>query len=530
MPARVPGSNKELILPVSYPQAVFLKLFLFVTQSAASQHRAVFARSFGGLVDEGYAQLRIGLLGLGLATYWSQFSGLESRLRGYVDTVAARLAGSAASHRIVTNLGLVDTYDRSLWAAHECRRQDVDILVVYATTYSLSSIVMPVILQAKVPVLLLNLQPSAALDYEGLRVLDDRTAMTGEWLAYCGSCPVPEIANVLRRLEVTFYQVTGMLDQDPIAWNEIEDWMRAASVAKLLRHSRLGLMGQYYGGMLDVSTDLAQVSGRLGIHIEMLELEQLSAARADVTQPQIDSELTRFKQFFAIDADTPAAELERAAHTSLALSRLVADYQLDMLAYYGRGVAGGAIQNTLGSIIAGASLLTAHGVPVAGEYEVKNVIAMKILDLLGAGGSFTEYYAMDFTDDVVLMGHDGPGHVTMAEQQIRLRPLQVYHGKAGSGLSVQMSVKHGPVTLLSLVEDRQHGFRLLLAEAESVSGPTLEIGNTNSRYRFPIGARRFVEQWNAAGPAHHCALGIGHRAEILHKLGSLLALPVTQVC
>lgn len=481
-------------------------------------------------MQECYAELRIGLVGLGLATYWSQFAGLEARLKGYVNIVAAKLNGSGTNPRHVANLGLVDTHDKSLWAGHECRRQDVDILVVYATTYSLSSIVLPVILQAKVPVLLLNLQPSAALDYDALRALGDRTAMTGEWLAYCGSCPMPEMTNVLRRLDVAFHQVTGMLQSDPLAWNEIEDWMQAAEAAKKLRHSRLGLMGQYYGGMLDVSTDLAQVSGRLGIHIEMLELEQVSDARAKVDQLQEEAELARFKEFFSINVDTPHTELQRAARTSVALTRLVNDYQLDMLAYYGRGVIGSPIEDALGSIIAGASLLSAHGIPVAGEYEVKNVIAMKILDLLGAGGSFTEYYAMDFEADVVLMGHDGPAHIAMAEQQIRLRPLQVYHGKPGRGLSVEMSVKHGPVTLLSVVEDKHQGFRFLIAEAESVIGPVLEIGNTNSRYRFSIGARQFVEQWNAVGPAHHCAIGIGHRAESLRKLACLLSLPVTRIC
>ena len=481
-------------------------------------------------MKECYAQLRIGLIGLGLEAYWSQFDGLEVRLRGYVDEMATRLQGAAAKQRYVANLGIVDTYDKSLWAAHACRQEDVDLLVVYAVTYSLSSLVLPVIVRAGVPVLLLNLQPSAALDYEGIRAMGDKVAMTGEWLAYCGSCPVPEMTNVLRRLDIPFYQVTGMLVHDPIASAEIEEWMRAAGVAKKLRHCRLGLMGQYYGGMLDVSTDLAQVSGRLGVHIEMLEVEELSAARKEVTTAQLEAERERFRHFFAIDVDTPEEQVVRAARTSVALARIVAEYQLDMLAYYGRGTSGGENEDTLGSIIAGGSLLTAQGLPVAGEYEVKNVIAMKMLDLLGAGGSFTEYYAMDFTDDVVLMGHDGPGHVAMAEEQIRLRPLQVYHGKSGKGLSVEMAVKHGPVTLLSLIEDKQHGFGLLVAEGESVSGSTLQIGNTNSRYKFSIGARRFVQDWNAAGPAHHWAIGTGHCAELLRKVGCLLSLPVTVVC
>src|SRR5512136_1205527 len=137
---------------------------------------------------------------------------------------------------------------------------------------------------------------------------------------------------------------------------------------------------------------------------------------------------------------------------------------------------------------------------------------------------------MDFADDVVLMGHDGPGHLAIAEGKTKVRPLGVYHGKVGRGLSVEMSVKHGPVTLLSVVETASGKVKLVVAEAESVPGPILEIGNTNSRYRFAIGARRFVNDWNAQGPAHHCAVGVGHIAPKLEKLARLLGIEIARVC
>lgn len=471
--------------------------------------------------------LRVGLAGLGLETYWPQFEGLEERLRGYLGVVQEKVE---SSDRTVANLGLIDSPRKAIEAGHACRQQDIDILLVYITTYALSSTILPVILRAKVPVVLLNLQPEAAIDYARFNRMSSRTAMTGEWLAYCSSCPVPEIANVLRRLHIPFQQVTGMLHDDPACWADLEGWLTAAEIAKILSHSRMGLMGHYYSGMLDIATDLAQVSGRFGTHIEIVEVDQLSGLRREVTAQETAAKVVEFRSFFSIDEECSPEELERAAVTAVALDRMVANNSLDMLAYYYMGSGIGENENTMSSIILGTSMLTGSGVPMAGEYEVKNVLAMKIMDELGAGGSFTEYYAMDFKDDLVLMGHDGPGHTRIAQDKIHVRPLRVYHGKVGRGLSVEMAVKYGPVTLLSVVEDKEKGFSLLVAEGESVSGPILEIGNTNSRYRFSLGARGFVEAWNARGPAHHCAIGVGKWGAQLRKLAELMNLGFHQIC
>jgi L-arabinose isomerase len=471
-------------------------------------------------------KVRIGLCGIGLDTYWPQFSGLKERLAGFVSRVGAHLEQPGVH---VVNLGLVDSPRQAQETGRACRRQEIDALFLYVTTYALSNTVLPLVQRAGVPVIVLNLQPEAAIDYSTFNRLGDRTAMTGVWLAYCSACPVPEIANVFSRARIPFHQVTGVLDRQE-TWREIEQWLAAVRVRAELASSRLGLMGHYYSGMLDIMTDVTLVSIAFGTHVEIVEVDELSALAADVSDPDIERRIGEFRAEFDIQPDCRDAELKRAARTSVALDRFVALHELDALAYYYKGSGVPANEDTMSSIILGTSLLTARHIPVAGEYEVKNAIAMKIMDLLGAGGSFTEHYAIDFNEDLVLMGHDGPGHIAIAEGKTKVRPLGVYHGKVGSGLSVEMRVKTGPVTLLSVVEDEHSHFRLIVAEGESIDGPILEIGNTNSRYRFPLGARGFIEAWNAQGPAHHCAVGIGHLASTLEKTAALMGLGFHRVC
>jgi len=473
------------------------------------------------------ARLRVGLFGIGLEAYWPQFSGLKKRLEGYLVQVDARLQRPGVD---VVNLGLIDSAGKAMEAGHAFRRADVDIIFLYVATYALSSTVLPVVQRAKVPVVILNLQPTQAIDYTSFNQLGNRAKMTGEWLAYCSACPVPEIANAFNRARIPFHQVTGTLEIEDPAWKELDEWIEAARVAHIMSHNRLGLLGHYYNGMLDIYTDTTRQLGCFGGHMEILEVEELAALRRGLTTKQIAGKLAEFKRTFDIQPDCSHEELKRAARTSVALDRLVAQKELGSLAYYHMGTGSEEHEDVMSSVILGNSLLTARGIPVAGEYEVKNAQAMKIMDSFGAGGSFTEYYAMDLREDVVLMGHDGPGHIKIADGKTKVRPLEVYHGKVGRGLSVEMSVRHGPVTLLSVVEYADGSLKLLVAEGESVSGPILEIGNTNSRYQFPIGARRFVENWNAQGPAHHCAVGVGHIANKLEKLAKLLSIEMIQIC
>jgi len=468
---------------------------------------------------------KIGLFGIGLDTYWAQFDGLLDNLKGYQRQIKSRIAGFGVE---VIDAGMVDSPVRAREAADFLKSQDVEIVFLYVSTYALSSTVLPVAQKLKVPVVILNLQPVANLDYEAFNKPGDRGKMTGVWLEHCQACSVPEIASVFNRSGIQYDFVTGYL-QDEEAWREIEAWTESARVAAAIRNNRLGILGHYYGGMLDVYTDLTKQSAVFGTHIEMLEMCELKKYRDEVTDAEVQVKIQEFNAAFDVAPECEPAEIERAACTSLALDMLVKNRNLGSMAYYYEGESGNDYENIVTSVIAGNTLLTGKNIPIAGECEVKNAQAMKIMAEFGAGGSFSEFYLMDFKDDVVMLGHDGPAHSAIAEGRVKLVPLSIYHGKPGKGLSIQMTVKHGPVTLLSVVEGKD-GIFLLVAEGESVAGPVLEIGNTNSRYRFSIGAKRFMNEWSKQGPAHHCAIGVGHIANKIEKLGKILNIEVIQIC
>src|SRR5437867_4681304 len=243
--------------------------------------------------------LRVGLFGIGLDTYWPQFAGLEDRLKGYLERVAGKLRRPGVE---VVSLGLIDSPEKAVSAGHEFRQADVDLIFLHVTTYALSSTVLPVVRRAKVPVIILNLSPAAAIDYDWFNSLGDRTKMTGEWLAYCQACPVPEIANVFSRCQIPFFQVLGMLEYDPVAWTEISEWVVAARVAHAMEHNRLGVMGHYYGGMLDIYSDLTQQCAYFGGHVEVVEVDELAALRRQVSAAEIEKRVADFRQTFDVQA------------------------------------------------------------------------------------------------------------------------------------------------------------------------------------------------------------------------------------
>jgi L-arabinose isomerase len=469
---------------------------------------------------------RVGIFGIGLEAYWPQFDGLKERCEGYQRRVEERVAALGAH---VVSAGLVDTAQAARAAGDRFAREQVDLVLCHAVTYATSSQVLPAVQAARVPVVLLGLQPARTLDYE-------RTG-TAEWLANCAACCVPELAGAFTRSGVAYDTVAGTIDDDPRAWDRIAAWVRAAGVARALRRSRIGFLGHTYPGMLDMYSDFTMVHGQLGAHVEVLEMDDLAARTEAVSGAELTAKEAEIRELFdfAEPASDPIAgpiepeELEWSARVAVGLDRLAADFELDALTYYYRGLDGNLFERLGGGLIVGNSLLTARGIPTSGEGDLKTNVAQLMLDRLEAGGSYTEFYALDFDEDFVLMGHDGPGHIAISERRPTLRALKLYHGKRGSGLSVEFEVRHGPVTILGCTQTRDGRLKLVAAEGESIPGATFRIGNTNSRLRFGLSPAPFLEAWSAEGPTHHVALGVGHQVESIRRVAQLLDVELAVV-
>ncbi|WP_432969804.1 arabinose isomerase [Dactylosporangium sp. CA-233914] len=460
---------------------------------------------------------RVGLVAGGLAAYWPQFPGLYDQVLACTRRVAERLAGFGAE---LVDAGFVDEATQAGPAGDRLRAAGCDLVFYFVPTYLTSSMVLPVAQRAGAPMVVLNLQPSASMDHD--------TFDTGKWLAYCGACPVPEIGNTFLRAGIGFRSISGHLDEER-AWAKAERWVRAAGVARTLRTGRFGLMGHLYPGMLDVSTDLTLLPARIGGHVEVLEFDDLRERVNAVTPDEIDNLLERARAIFDLDESVNDDDLRWGATVAAGLDRLVTEFSLDSLAYYHRGLAGELHERLGAGMILGSSLLTARGIPAAGEYELRTSVAMLIMDRLGAGGSFTELQALDFDRGHVEMGHDGPAHLAISDKRPLLRGLGTYHGKRGWGVSVEFDVAHGPVTALGIAQLRDGTLKLVASQGEVVDGPLLKIGNTTSRVDFGVNPGEWTDAWSASGIGHHWALGTGHRVDELRAVANLLDLELTVV-
>ncbi|MCU6709119.1 L-fucose/L-arabinose isomerase family protein [Paenibacillus sp. J5C_2022] len=480
---------------------------------------------------------RVGLYSVGLRAYWEQFEGLRERLCEYNAFIEQRISEWAD----VYNFGLVDTEGEGRRAGEWLNANNVDIVFCHAATYATSSTVLPVHQICHAPVVLLNLQPTASIDYEH--------TTTGEWLAHCGACPVPEFSNALARAGIAFRVVNGLLglhDTPAIsltnestyerieairAWREIEEWTKAASVPRMLRHSRFGFLGNTYSGMLDMYSDFTMIQAQTGLHVEVLELCDLNRFLHEVTETEVEEKLEQVQAMFQISGDSPSDPIARkptdeqmvwSCKVAAAQEKMVRAYDLDALTYYYHGSPGGEYEKLQGGFIVGHSLLTARGIPCSGEGDLKTAVAMKICDILGTGGSYSEIVVVDYVDGTILLGHDGPFHIAISEGKPILRGMGLYHGKQGTGVSVEAKVKTGPITTLGMTQTGDGRLKMIISEGESTDNPIMRIGNTQTPIRFSSHPDAYMSKWFAEAPTHHCAMSIGHNASLFEKVGELM--------
>ncbi len=467
---------------------------------------------------------RAGLMGVGLDTYWEQFPGLLDELMKKMEKLEQKLAANQVE---VISFGMVDNAQRAFEALPKIKAADLDILFVDMLTYATSATFGAIVREMNVPVVLVALQPLSALDYEH--------ATTYMQLCNDDLCSVPEFTGVAIRMGKTPPPlVLGMLEGDAAADEQLAEWCRVAHVLHDLRRARIGHLGHVLEAMLDMQTDPTAVTAQFGCHVVQCEADQMMPIyrSIDPAGEEVAAMKKRILDFF----DTPDpvsdpltckltdADLETAAVVAVTLEKYIAAKSLDGLAYYYEGEPGSPVRKLVTNFIVGNSLLTSAGFPMCGEFDIKTCLAMLIMDRLEIGGSFAEFHPVDFANDTVLVGHDGPHHLNIADRRPVIRSLKKYHGKPGSGAGVEFNIKTGPITMLSIGVKADGKFKFIIAEGESVAGPIPPTGNTNTHGKFLPDVRTFLARWVAEGPTHHFALGIGHHAETIRKVADALGI------
>lgn len=463
---------------------------------------------------------RIGIFGVGYVKYWAQFEGLYEQMlekqKVFIDKVKKNQVE-------VVDFGMVDDVTKAYEVLPKLKAANLDLIFCDMLTYATSSTFGVIIKGLDVPVILVALQPDKALNYQ--------QASTHQQLYNDDVCSLPEFTGVAIRMGKKAPDVIiGTLHDDAKAEEEIAEYCNIARVLHDLKTARIGHIGHPIEAMLDMHSDSTMLTAHFGLHIVQCEAHEIVSNYETAERRDIEVEKERILGFF----DTPdpvsdpiseklkSEDLEVAARVSVALEKFVEDKKLTGLAYYYEGEENSKTRQVMTNLIVGNSLLTGAGFPMCGESDLKCCIAMLIMERLGIGGSFAEFHPIDFAENFILVGHDGPHNISIAQGKPVLRSLKKYHGKPGFGAGVEFKIKEGPITMLSISSTYEGKFKFVIAEGMSVEGPIPPTGNTNTRGYFKPDVRTFLKKWVKEGPTHHFALGIGHHARIIKKIGEYL--------
>ena len=464
----------------------------------------------------------VGILGVGHRTYWSQFEGLLDEMKKKQQVFAEMVEKNGVK---VFDFGISDCAETAYQLVPEMKAANLDLLFIDMVTYATSSSNGAIFKEINVPMVMVALQPQEAMDYSN--------GSTYMQLMNDDICAIPEFTCTAQKMGKPIPQIViGMLYNDPQAVAEIADYCRIAKVLHSLRIARIGQMGHVLEAMLDMHTDPTLLTSTFGCHIVQTEPDDVAEFFRNAGEKEVEQYKQNILQFF--DTPDPKSDpitkkltdedLHTAAKAGVALNHFIESKKLDGLAYYYEGIDGSEIRKLVTNFIVGNSLLTAGGFPMCGEMDLKTLIGMMIMDRLDMGGSFAEFHPVDFKEGFVLVGHDGPHHLNIAQGKPVIRSLAKYHGKPGSGASVEFKITEGPVTMLGVTQKANGAFKFVIAEGESKAGPIPPTGNTNTRGFFKPDVRTFLKRWFSEGPTHHFALGTGHKAELIKKVGDFLGV------
>ena len=460
---------------------------------------------------------RVALVAGGLGNYWPQFQDLLSTLKASAARISERLMALGAD---VFDAGFVSDAIAGSAAADNIRRADCDLIVLFVSTYMTSGQVIPIFKYGGAPVILVCLQPGKSMNHE--------TFGTGDWLAFAGFAGLPELCVGLERLNLPVRSISGYLE-DPRAWAKIEKWVKAAGVVAGLRHARFGMMGHLYPGMFDIASNITSVESALGGHVEIMEFDDLRIRFEKVTDDETQGIVDLVEKTFEIHPKADRENIRFQSRVAVAISRLVEDFDLDTLAYFHFGHDGEIHQRLGAGFAIGATLLSSRGIPTVTEFELRAAIAMYVTDQFGMGGTLTEGQSLDFDRGVTEIGHNDAADMAITARRPLLRSLDVYHGKAGGGVSVEVDIAEGPVTQFSIGELANGKLRFIASEGTIVPGPHITIGNTTSRVDFGCDPADWCDAWSMSGSTHHWSIGVGHGAEEIRILAELLDIEYRRV-
>ena len=469
---------------------------------------------------------KIAVVSLGHYIYFQQFEGLREELMQKGENFKSYLSPDLCD---IVDVGYIDCVDQSFEAVKKLKKEDVDLIFIILSTYVPSAVCAPFARYIDAPQVLVGIQPLKHLDYSH--------TTTYMQLVNDDICAMPEIAGVYERLGRIIPPCIVASSQSDNIQKEVSEWVAAASAMASFKYETFGYLGHTYEGLYDMHTDPTAFTAAFGSHVKMLEMCELAKLSDSVTNEEIKEQIKEIVDTFeicdpSIDPLTDFVkedDLAYSARQAAALKKLVSNNKLTALAYYYKSEPQNPYEQLAANLIIGNTLLTSSGIPLAGEADLKTAAAMLIMKSIGGGGSFAEIHPFDVTDDVVLIGHDGPHNIAISEGKPRLRKLKKYHGKSGNGIGVEFSLKAGPVTLLSINVDRDGKFRMIAAEGESLAGEIPQTGNTNTRVSFGCPICEFLSRWCEAGPTHHLALGVGHHMDTLRKFAKISGIELIEV-